>query len=450
MTDFKELAAKVVEIALKMGLSDCDVAVTNSTYMSAEIEKGSMKQTSLVSDPGVSIRAFWRGSQGFSTCTGMDMKSIQKAARLAVSQAKAGTPDSDFKGLPDKARPSRVAGLYDPKLVRLQPDDVVGLAIRLAESASTSKFITSVNAGVGVGVGQVALANSSGFAGQQRFTTFEMTAEAVARSGSEMFSGMDGGWSRRYDPSLVDRVGMNAMDYGTKGLRHGKLKTGDYPVVLDPLSAGFILLSAIGGGANAESVQRKRTYLAGMLGKSIGSEALTVTDDPTIEWATGSYSFDGEGVPARRNKIVDKGVLKSYLYDSYTAGKDSVESTGNSSRGGALWSFRQLPSISPSNLLVKTGDSSLEEMISDTKSGVFLRVTYDYPNLATGEFSGLMMESFEIVHGELGPSIRQSTIGASLLDMFSKIDLVGKKSRYAFGVRTPAIRVSKVRIGGSS
>jgi len=450
MNDLKELAEKVAGMVMRLGPSDCDVVATDSTYMSAEIEKGSMKEASLVSDPGVSIRAFWKGSLGFSSSTGTDMKSITRAAKLAVSQAKAGMPDPDFKKLPDRGRPGKVSGLFDPELVKLQPDDVVGLAIRLAESASSSKLITSVNAGVGVGVGRAALANSNGFAGQQKFTTLEMTAEAVARAGSEMFSGMDGGWSRRYDRTLVDRVGKNAMEYGVKGLRHKKLRTGDYPVVFDPLSAGFIMLSAIGGGVNAESVQRKRTYLAGMLGKIIGSEALTITDDPTIEWATGSYAFDGEGVPGKQNKIVDKGVLKSYLYDSYTAGKDSVESTGNSSRGGPLWSFRQLPSISPSNLVIKTGDSTLEEMISDTRKGVFLRVTYDYPNLATGEFSGLMMESFEIVRGELGPSIRQSTIGANLLDLFSKIDLVGKKTRDVFGTRTPPLRVSKARIGGSS
>ena len=450
MRDFKELAAKVVDITLKLGASDCDVAITDTTYMSAEIEKGSMKQTSLVSDPGISIRAFWKGSQGFAVSTDTDMTSIKRAAGLAVSQAKAGTPDPEFKGLPGKSKPTEVAGLYDSRLVALQPDDVVQLATRLAESAGSSKLITSVNAVVGVGVGQAAIANCNGFVGSQMFTTFEMTAEAVARSGSNMFSGSDGDWSRRFIPSLVDRVGSNAMEFGLKGLRHGKLKTGDYPVVLDPLAAGFILISAIGGGANAEGVQRKRTYLAGMLGKSIGSEAFTVVDDPKVKWAPGSYSFDGEGVPAKRKTIVDRGVLKAFLYDSYTAGKDSVESTGNSSRGGALWSFRQPPSISPSNLIVKTGDSSFDEMVSDTKAGVFLRVTYDYPNLSTGEFSGLMMESFEIVKGELGPSIRQSTMGASLLELFSRIDLVGKKSRDAFGVRTPAIRISKVRIGGSN
>ena len=164
----------------------------------------------------------------------------------------------------------------------------------------------------------------------------------------------------------------------------------------------------------------------------------------------GSYSFDGEGTRGRKKVVVDKGTLRTYLYDSYAAGKEGRESTGNASRGGSVWDFRKTPSIAPSNLVIKRGDATADEMISETRSGVYLRITYDYPNLATGEFSGLMMESFEIVGGEIGRSLRQATIGMRLLDMFARIDMVGKKPRDVFGVRTPPLRISEARIGGSN
>ncbi|MGQ9588577.1 MAG: metallopeptidase TldD-related protein, partial [Thermoplasmata archaeon] len=175
-----------------------------------------------------------------------------------------------------------------------------------------------------------------------------------------------------------------------------------------------------------------------------------ILDDPTIEWASGSYAFDGEGVPSRKKAIIDRGRLLTYLYDTYTGGKDSVPSTGNSSRGGSQWSFRHPPSISSSNLVVVQGDASTEEMIAETKRGVYLRTTYDFPNLATGEFSGLMMESLKIDRGELGPCLRQSTIGVSILDMLSRVDMIGKASRFAFGVKTPALRISRAKIAGQS
>ncbi len=450
MADMIQLAEKTVKYAMKLGASCCDVIVTQSRYSSAEIEKGSMKQASSVLDPGVGIRAFKNGCSGFSSCTGHDSRAIKIAAELAVSLAKSGTPDPDFKDIPGSSRPSRISGLCDKRIAELQSADIVAMAIDISDIAGDDRRITSVNASASVGETELALANSNGFSSSQRLSFCEMGAETVAKSGAAMFSGFDAGSSRRLEKSTIAEVGRNSREHAILGLRQTKIQTGDYPVVIDPLAAGFILSMGIGGGVNAESIQRKRSYLAGKLGTKLGPPALTVHDDPLIEWATGSYSFDGEGTPSRRTPIVEKGVLKSYLYDSYTAGKDSVPSTGSSSRGGAIWSFRRPPSISSSNLVLKKGDMSFEEMIGETRKGVYLRLTYDYPNLATGEFSGLMMESYTIKNGELGPSIRQATMGIGLLDMLKRLDMIGKETRDAFGVRTPALRISSAKIGGSS
>ena len=450
MADLKRIAEDTVKRVISLGASECDVLGADSRFISAEIEKSSMKQSNMVADPGVAIRAFKNGCAGFAFCTGHNVSAIRKAASLAVSEAASGTPDPDFKGLPERKRPPKVGGLFQKRIDNLEPDDIVEMAISLSDIAGDDRRITSVNSGVTIGRGEFALANSNGFSSSQKMTTFEVTTEAVARDGDRMSSGIDAAWSRKLDERLLGIVGESARKHAVQGLVQTTQATGDFPVVLDPLAAATILGAAIGGGVNAESVQRKRSYLEGKLGTVIGSKNLTVLDDPTIEWANGSYSFDGEGAAAQRKTVVDKGRLKTYLYDSYTAGKESKKSTGNASRGGSVWSFRGPPTISPSNLVIKNGDWGTDEMISETRKGVYLRITYDNPNLATGEFSGLMMESFKIDHGELGPSIRQSTIGISLLDLFSRVDMVGKNSRDVFGVRTPAMRISRARIGGSS
>ena len=450
MADLKDLARKTVDMVMKLGPSDCDVVVSDSKFMSAEIEKGSMKQSSSVADPGVGIRVFASGCSGYSFCTGFNQVTVREVARAAVAQARAGTKDPDFKGLPEKDKIHKMEGLYDPRIAKIQPDDVVETAIRLADYAGADKRVASVNASAGVGIGHIVIANSNGIVASEKVTAFELSAEAVSKSGDHMFSGVDGGWSRKFEPNLSESVGKSALEHAIKGLRSTKIKTGDYPVILDPLASAFILGMAIGGGVNAESVQRKRSYLTDKLGSSIGSEMFTATDDPTLKWASGSCSFDGEGVPARKKKIVDRGVLRLFLHDSYTAGKEGKKSTGNSTRGGSIWTFRRPPSISVSNLVISQGSSSVDEMLEETKDGVYLRLTYDYPNLVTGEFSGLMMESYRIEKGELGPSIRQATIGTHLIEMLKNIDMVGKQSRFVFGVKTPALRISRAKIGGSS
>lgn len=449
VADIQDLAEKAVRKVMKLGASHCDVVAVDSSYVVAEIEKSSVKQSSVIKDSGIGIRAFRNGASGFAYTTKHDSKAVDTVARLAVSQAGAGTPDPDFKDLPGDARPSKVDGLYEARVGRMPPEAVVDLAIALTNSASTDRRIVAVNAGVSAGSCSFALANSRGFSKTQRTTSIESSVESVARSDDKMFSGVDGSWGRRLDRVAMIVSGRNAMEHAVRGLRSKRLPTGDYPVVLDPLAGGFILLSALGGGLNAESVQRKRSYLSGLLGSKIATNRLTVHDDPTLSWASGSYAFDGEGTPAKRHSIIDKGILRSYLHDSYTAGKEGVDSTGNSSRGGANWTYRHPPSISSSNIVVSKGDASFEEIVRDTRRGVYLRVTYDYPNLATGEFSGLMMESYLIEKREIGPSIQQSTIGIGCVDLLSRIDMIGKKQRDAFGARVPPLRISRARIGGS-
>ena len=449
MTEFSELAEEIVEIVGRLGGTVCDVLVVDSRVTTAEVEKSSVKQAEYAADPGVAIRVFEDGSPGFSYCTSHDMADIQKAAELAVSQARAGPPDADFRKLPSPSPDMTMDSLFDPHIAEMEPDSAVEMLIQLVDEASDDGRISSVNAGLTVSRTEVALANSNGVLKHQKMTSFDIFAEAVARTENSMFSGMDYASERRLDRDSPVTVGRSAREHAIDGLAQARPETGDYPVVLDPLAAGYILASSIGGGANAESVQRNRSYLAGRLGATVGSEMLTVRDDPTLEWALGSSSFDGEGVVTGKRAVIENGVLRTYLHDSYTAGKDSVESTGNCSRGGGIWSYWEPPGISFSNLVLKCGDSSMDEMIGECDRGIYLRVTFDSPNLATGEFSGLLMEGYAISNGEIGPAVRQATMGIGLIDMFSRIDMVGKQSRYAFGVQTPALRISHARIGGS-
>ncbi|UCE45360.1 MAG: TldD/PmbA family protein [Methanobacteriota archaeon] len=449
MTGLSDLAEEVVHLVEKSGGEICDVLIVDMWATTAEVERNSVKQAEYTVDPGLAVRVYEGGSSGFAYCTSHEKQDIEKAAELAVSQARAGTPDSDFRGLPEVSPCQSIDCLYDPILASLEPEKAIDMLLLLVDAASDDARVASVNAGLTVSASEIALANSNGLVRSQRMTSFDVFAEAVARSGDSMFSGMDYASSRRLLSDSTVAVGESAKQQAISGLKQTKMETGDFPVVLDPLAAGYILASSIGGGANAEGVQRKRSYLAGRLGTTVGSEILTILDDPTLGWAVGSTSFDGEGVAAKRKAVIEKGELKTYLHDTYTAGKDSVETTGNSSRGGAIWSYWDPPAISFSNLVVRCGDASLDEMIRECDKGVYLRVTFDSPNLATGEFSGLLMEGYAIEKGEVGPAVQQATMGIDMLDMFARVDIIGKQQRYAFGVETPALRISSARIGGS-
>ncbi len=443
------LAEKAVAMAVRAGAERCDVLVCDTRSISVQLEKGSVKQANMSSDPGVGVRAFSKGASGFSMCTGFEEGPVARAVEMAVALSKAGTPDPDFKDLPPLTRPRVLAGLFEPKVAEMRPEDVVAMVMEMADKAGDHRLISSSNSSVGVSVCEAALANSNGFSSSQRMTSLDAFVEAVAKDGEKMFSGYDGASGRRLEDGMMERVSVTAREQAVKGLEQTKLETGDYAVVMDPLAVGFVLGNALGDGLNSDAIQRGRSFLAGKVGQPVGSPAVTIADDPTIAWAAGSTSFDGEGVPAVRNLLVDRGRLATYLYDSYTAGKEGRPSAGNSSRGGSVWSYSHPPAISTTNLVVSPGDSSLEEMIAETRSGAYLRATFDYVNIATGEFSGLMMESYVIKDGELGPAIKQSSMGVGFIEMLSRVDMVGKEPQDYFGVITPALRVSRARIAGS-
>lgn len=446
----QDLSDRAVELAVRSGADRCDVVASDTSAISVDLEKGSVKQANMVTDPGIGIRTFIKGSPGFAYCTGFDPETIASAVATAVSLSRAGTPDPEFRDLPSSAKPRTVSGLYERRVAEVGADEVVRMVIEMADTAADDKRVSSANASAGVAVCHAALSNSNGFSGSQRFTSIDFVVEAVARDGETMFSGYDGCSSRRLEQGAPERVSKVAREQAIKGLSQTRIETGDYPVLIDPLAFGFILSTAVSSGANAESVQRGRSYLAGRLGQQIAAPSVAMMDDPTVEWATGSMSFDGEGTPAAPLVLLDEGVLKSYLHDSYTSGKESRASTGNSSRGSGAWSYRHPPVISTSNLVVSPGDSTFEEMVSETRDGVYLRGTWDYPNLATGEFSGLMMESYVIRKGELGPALKQSTMGIGMVEMMSRIDMLGKSQSSYFGVKSPPVRVSSARIGGSN
>lgn len=444
------LAEAAVAMAVRSGAEKCDVLAAETTATSVDLEKGSVKQANIVTDPGLGIRTFVKGSPGFAYCTGFDRSAVKSAVEMAVSLSRAGTPDPEFRDLPASNAPRIVSGLYDEKISEMPPEEVVKMVIDMADIAGDDPRITSANASAGVAVCHLALANSNGFSAAQRLTSLDLVVEAVAREGDRMFSGYDGSSGRRLEAGVTDRVSRTAREQALKGLEQTRIETGDYPVVIDPLALGFILSMAIGSGANAEGVQRGRSYLAGRLGQTVAAPSVVMTDDPTLEWASGSTSFDGEGTPAAPLVLIDHGRLECYLHDSYTAGKESRASTGNSSRGGGVWTYRQAPVISTTNLVVSPGDADLDEMVREIKEGVYLRGTWDYPNLATGELSALMMESYLIKDGELGPALKQSTIGIGLVDMMTRVDMLGKHQSSYFGVNAPPLRVSSARIGGSN
>jgi PmbA protein len=213
------------------------------------------------------------------------------------------------------------------------------------------------------------------------------------------------------------------------------------PIVLGPL-ATMVLTGSIVGAADADGVQRRRSWLAGREGERIASELLTIREEPLVPAGLRSSEYDGEGVPREPRALIDEGVLTSYLHNSYTAFKAGVEPTGHASRSG----YSSSVGIGPSNLQVTPGERTEAELISEIDDGIYVDYAGISPNGVTGEVSTTIDFGFRIEDGELAAPVATTLIGSTGEELLENIDGISSDYREEPGLILPSIRIASVQV----
>jgi PmbA protein len=283
----------------------------------------------------------------------------------------------------------------------------------------------------------------------EKETVFSISSNIIVKNKStgETSNGYESQMKRKLKDINGTNTALEALKNAKRNLNRIKIKTKKMPVILSPKGTINLILNPIASAINAELFQYKRSFLVDKREEVIGPEYLTLEDNALVDGAVGSSNFDGEGVPCKNKKIIDKGIfLKSgLLHNSYTAGKEGVESTGNASRR----SFSSVPSIGISNFVMQTGTSSIEDMIQGVKEGIFLNSTGDSANMATGDFSGLISQGNLIKDGEIKQALNETMFGINLLDLIKNIDAVSKDYRIYGPFKAPYVSVKDVQIIGA-
>ena len=196
-------------------------------------------------------------------------------------------------------------------------------------------------------------------------------------------------------------------------------------------------------GINGDSVYRGASFLAGKLGQKIAGDNVNIIDDGTMVGGFGTSPFDGEGVPTRRTVVIENGVLKSYLLNTYTAKKLKMQTTGNASRGLA-----GTPGIGPGNYFLQAGAKTPKEMIGGIKEGLYVTEFLGQGvNLVTGDYSrgasGLWISG-----GEFAYPVEEITVAGNLKELFFNISEIGNDLEFRGAVAAPTIRVDELMVGG--
>jgi PmbA protein len=240
-------------------------------------------------------------------------------------------------------------------------------------------------------------------------------------------------------------VAKEAAERATQLLGARSIPSQNIPIVLDPF-VGTQILEVMSAPLSSESVQKGRSLFAGKTGKAVASKVLTIIDNGRLEKGLGTAPFDGEGVPTQETKLIEGGVLNTFLYNTYTANKGKTRSTGNAVRG----SFESLPGVGPTNFYIAAGSQSPAAIIQSIKKGLYVtRVMGIHTiNPITGDFSigasGIMIEN-----GEKTYPVRGITIAGNLIEMLKSVEAVGSDLRFVANVGSPTLLISGITVSGS-
>jgi PmbA protein len=222
------------------------------------------------------------------------------------------------------------------------------------------------------------------------------------------------------------------------------IKTGKYDIIMEPLVAGNVL-ERVMDSTSIFSVEANLSFFINQLNKKVGSNNVTLYDDATLPNGLSSSKYDDEGTPRKRTKVIDRGVLKTYLHNYSTSKKYKVENTANAG----------LISPSSSNSILEKGDFSKEELFKEMKTGLYLTNTWytRFNNYSTGDFSTIPRDgAFFVKDGEIKHAVRQIRISDNMLNILKNISAIGKKEYFMKSweienpVVTPPILVKNVNI----
>ena len=447
--DLKTLATDVVSRATRAGATQAEAIVREGDEFSTVVRLGAVETLKESGSRGMGLRVFI-GQRTASTYTSdFTDDGIEKLVSHAVRLARVSS-DDPFAGLPQREEFGQLKqdlDLYYDDVYSLPTAERIDYAKR-AESAALAvdtRLTNSDGASFDAATGRKVLANSLGFVGEYKRSYCSVSAVPIAQ---DVNGAMQRDWwfsSARTLKKLdsPESVGREAARRTLRRLGARKIATTQVPVVFDPIVARSII-EHIFEGANGDAIYRGSSFFAGKLGEKIASANVTVVDDGTMVGGFGSSPFDGEGVPTRRTVVVDKGVLRSYLLNTYTARKLNMQTTGNASRGLA-----GNPGIGAGNFYLENGTDSPADIIKNVGRGLFVTEFLGFGvNMTTGDYSrgasGLWIEN-----GELTYPVEEITVAGNLKEMFKNIVAIGNDLEFRSSVAAPTIRIDGLTVAGA-
>jgi PmbA protein len=444
---YEKLAQRLIHRAKKKGARQAEVFLQLGRQSSCRVRDGQIEDLTEATSKGVGLRVISRDRLGFAYSSDFEPASLDRFVDRALELAEAAAPNK-LNGLPTrselKAR-HHVGELFDPEVANLPSDWKVKASLEMERAAKAvdSRIATFESVGAGENVIEVLVASNEGLLDSYSGTYVFLYAVPVASDGTQLQTSY---WMdyKRFLKELEspEQVGQEAARRAVRMLGAKKIKSQKVPVVFDPLMAASFV-DSIASAADGDAIFKKSSFLAPLFGKRVAGENVSMVDDGLLPRGLGTAPFDGEGVPTRKTAIVQRGMLTSFLYDSFTARKAKAQTTANASRG-----YNSLPAIGTHNLYLEAGKTPAHRIVAEIKNGFYVTAMLGRgANIVTGEYSrganGLWIEN-----GELAYPVQEVTVAGNLEHMLRCLDAIGDDLQFRGSTGAPTIRFSELTVAG--
>jgi PmbA protein len=438
-----DLADRLVAAARRAGADQADAVAVRSISLSIDVRDGAVEESQRSEGDDIGLRVLVGHKQASISTNDLSGGGLDALAQRAIAMARA-APEDKFAGLADRALLAKkfpALDLLDPEMPGI---DVLETRARQAEAAGlgVTGVTKSGGASASAGIGGMVLVTSDGFQGSTIGSRHSISMAAIAGNGTGMEQDYDfTSTLHAADLEHADKIGRTAGERAVKRLNPRKVATRRVPVVFDPRISGS-LVGHLASAANGAAIARKTSFLREKLGEQIFAAGIDIIDDPLRRRGQRSRPFDAEGVATCVQKLVEDGVLKTWLLDCATARELDLKTTGHAQRG-----VSSVPYPGPSNLNLAPGAKSPDELIAEIEDGFYVTDMIGMGvNLVTGDYSR-GASGFWIENGELTFPVSEVTIAGHLTEMFRSL-VPANDLTFRYGTNAPTLRVEGLTVAG--
>ena len=433
----RELIQDTLQLANRLGAQFADIRVSEGSGTGVSVQDGIADRVSCGFASGAGIRVLVGGAWGFAPTNSPTAEELRRCVEDAVSMARAASPSVSDPGMVAEAEPIEDAVRFsfktDPREAPLQ--DRVSAIFELEKIARESDpRIVNTIANYRDAAGTEIVANTAGA---------YIETSAVRCGLSLTVTAQEGDVRQTASKNLSNSVGyelieeLDAEQFALKPARKAvellsarRAPAGKFDVIIDPIICGLLVHEAFGHNCEADAVWAGESILRDKMDQRVAAETVNIYDDPTLQDLNGSFEYDDEGTRASRHVLVEDGILRGYLHSLETAARLRMRPEGSSRAQGHSYP----PIVRMSNTYIAPGDWSFEDMLADTKRGLYLSGgNWGYVFTARGQFTCNVENAYAIENGKLGQHYRNVCISGLTLETLQNVTAVGDDLTFELG-----------------